>query len=148
MTLKTIYKETLSKDHQIIFDGLYSMGICFWFLKSPFIRSIYRYDVNDKYLMTAFFGLFIFIDIFNAFTARSQSINTFANIFKNKVFLLIFAFITIVQICLIYFGGEIFRTTGLTIYEFEIMILVAFTIIPFDILRKLVLKIKRSDMGV
>ena len=126
--------------NQIFFDGLYSMLISVWFLKSDFISSIY---LNEKYLMTAFFGLFIFIDIFNAFNSRTSRINTFASLNKNIIFVIIFAFITIVQICLIYFGGSLFRTTGLTIYEFEIMILVAFSVIPFDIIRKIILKIKR-----
>jgi hypothetical protein len=48
--------------------------------------------------------------------------------------------ISIVQIILIYFGGELFRTTGLTIYEFEIMIFFAFLVIPLGIIRKLILK--------
>ena len=56
-------------------------------------------------------------------------------------------FITIVQIMLIYFGGELFRTTGLTFYEFEIMILIAFSIIVFDIFRKVLIKKKtKIDM--
>lgn len=134
--------------NEIFIDGIFSMLLCIWFLKSNFINSLYRYDINNKYLMTAFFGLFIFIDIFNAFCSRTHRINTFSNIFKNKIFLLIFIFITIIQILLIYYGGEIFRTTGLTIFEFEVMILVAFLIIPFDILRKLILKKKRVKMGV
>ena len=134
--------------NQIFFDGIYSMLLCIWFLKSPFIYSLYRYDINNKYLMTAFFGLFIFIDIFNAFNSRTHRINTFANIFKNKIFLLIFLFITIVQVTLIYFGGEIFRTTGLTIYEFEVMIILAFSVIPFDIIRKIIFKKSGKYMGV
>ena len=125
--------------NQILFDGLFSMIISVWFLKSNFINEIYRTNISDKYLMTAFFGLFIFIDIFNAFNSRTSSINTFKGLFKNKIFIFIFTFITIVQICLIYFGGELFRTTGLTIYEFEIMIISASLIIPFDIIRKVIL---------
>ncbi len=133
--------------NQIMYNGIFSMFLCIWFLKSPFIHSLYRYDINDKYLMTAFFGLFIFLDIFNAFCSRTPKINTFSNIFKNKVFLLTFLFISIVQILLIYYGGYIFRTTGLTIYEFEIMIIISSLIIPFDIFRKIILKRKRVNMG-
>ena len=130
--------------NQIFFDGLFSMLISVWFLKSNFIKSIY---LNEKYLMTAFFGLFIFIDIFNAFNSRTSRINTFSGLFKNKVFIIVFSLITIIQICLIYYGGELFRTTGLTIYEFEVMILVSFMVIPFDIIRKIILKIKRVKVG-
>ena len=133
--------------NQILCNGIFSMILCIWFLKSPLIHSLYRYDINDKYIMTAFFGLFIFIDIFNAFCSRTYRINTFSNIFKNKVFLLIFLFIIIVQIILIYYGGELFRTTGLTIYEFEIMIIISFLLIPFDIVRKILLKRKRVNMN-
>ncbi len=131
--------------NQIFLDGIFSMLICIWFLKSNFVASLYR---DNRYLMTAFFGLFIFIDIFIAFNSRTHRVNTFGGILKNKIFLLIFLFITIVQILLIYYGGEVFRTTGLTFYEFEFMILVAFLLIPFDIIRKIILKKKRVKMGV
>lgn len=126
--------------NQIILNSIYSCAISIFFLKSSIIRSIYRYDPSDKYLMTAFFGLFIFLAIFNAVNARTYRINTFANLLKNRVFIFIILFIAIVQIVLIYFGGDIFRTTGLTIYEFEIMLFLAFTVIPFDFIRKIVLK--------
>ena len=105
-----------------------------------FIKSIYRYDPNNKYLMTAFFGLFIFLAIFNAVNARTYRINTFANLFKNRVFIFVLLFVAVVQIVLIYYGGDIFRATGLTKYEFEIMLLLAFTVIPFDFIRKIILK--------
>ena len=130
---------------QILFDGIFSMLLCIWFLKSKFVSSLY---IENGHLMTAFFGLFIFIDIFIAFNSRTHRINTLGNILKNKVFLLMFLFITIVQILLIYYGGNIFRTTGLSIYEFEFMIFIAFLLIPFDIVRKIILKRKRVDMGV
>ena len=126
--------------NQILFNGLYGAILCIWFLKSKFISSIYRIDPSNKYLLTAFFGLFIFIEIFNAFNARTYRLNILSNILKNKVFIAIITFIAIVQIILIYYGGEVFRTTGLTIYEFEIMIVLAFSIIPFDIIRKIILK--------
>ena len=126
--------------NQILFNGFYGAILCIWFLKSKFISSIYRIDPSNKYLLTAFFGLFIFIAIFNAFNARTYRLNILSNILKNKVFIAIITFIAIVQIILIYYGGEVFRTTGLTIYEFEIMIVLAFSIIPFDIIRKIILK--------
>ncbi len=134
--------------NQIVFNGLYSTIICILFLKSSFIKSIYNYEISDSYLMTAFFGLFIFLAIFNAFNARTHRINILSNILKNKVFIFIILFITIVQIILIYFGGEIFRTTGLTIYQFEFMLLVAFSIIPFDFIRKIILKRNKIVRGV
>lgn len=126
--------------NQIILNSAYTCAISIFFLKSSFIKSIYRYDPNNKYLMTAFFGLFIFLAIFNAVNARTYRINTFANLFKNRVFIFVLLFIAVVQIVLIYYGGDIFRATGLTKYEFEIMLLLAFTVIPFDFIRKIILK--------
>ena len=107
--------------NQIILNSIYTCAISIFFLKSNIIKSIYRYDPNNKYLMTAFFGLFIFLAIFNAVNARTYRINTFANLLKNRVFIFIILFVAIVQIILIYYGGDIFRTTGLTIYDFEFM---------------------------
>ena len=126
--------------NQIIIDGIFSTLICIFFLKSNLIREIYSYNLSDKYLLTAFFGLFIFLDIFLAFISRTSRINLLSNIKKNKVFLILFIIITIIQIFLIYFGGELFRTTGLTIYEFQIMLFFSSLIIPIDIIRKMTLK--------
>ena len=48
------------------------------------------------------------------------------------------------QLYFIYFGGNIFRTYGLTLKELIIVLLLAFSVIPFDILRKIIFK---SDSG-
>ena len=134
--------------NQIMFTGLYSCFICILFLKNPFIASLFRSDVNNTYLYTAFFGLFIFIDIFNSFNARTYRYNLLASITKNKIFIIIITFIAIVQMFLIYYGGSLFRTAGLTLREFEIMLLFAFTVIPFDFLRKMYIRKKGIKDGV
>ena len=134
--------------NQIFFTGIYSSILCILFLKLPIVKELFRSDINDKYLYTAFFGLFIFIDIFNSLNARTNRLNILANILKNKVFIFIMIFIVLVQVFLIYYGGNVFRTSGLTLFEFEIMILFAITVIPFDWIRKLVLKYKCKNIGV
>jgi len=130
---------------EILFTGFYSAIICILFLKVPYIGNLYR---DNIYLMTAFFGLFIFIDIFNALNARTSRINIFANILKNKVFIVIMIFITLTQILLIYYGGSVFRTFGLNTKEFMVMILLAITVIPIDWLRKIILKKKGVSVSV
>lgn len=107
--------------NEILITGSYMSILCMVFLKSKFIHSLYRVGENDKYVMSAFFGLFIFMTIFNAFNARSNRLNIFANLRKNKVFLFIVTFILVVQLIMIYFGGSIFRTTGLTLLELDIV---------------------------
>lgn len=134
--------------HEILFTGIYSFLICVFFLKCPFIHQFFRNGANDEYFMTAFFGLFIFISIFNAFNARTVRLNLLANIIKNKVFLITILFIVIIQLILIYFGGDLFRTAGLTLTELEVMILISSTVIPVDWIRKIVLKKKGIVGGV
>ena len=53
-----------------------------------------------------------------------------------------------VQIYLIYHGGDLFRTYGLTAMEFGFVLVLAFTVIPFDFLRKFVMKRKGFKIGV
>ncbi len=134
--------------NEILITGVYMSLVCMFFLKSNFIKSFYRIGNEDKYLMTAFFGLFIFMTIFNSFNARTERLNVFANITKNKVFLAIISLVAVVQIILIYFGGNIFRTTGLTFIEFDVMLIIAFSVIPFDIIRKIILKKVKGKIGV
>lgn len=133
---------------QIITSGLYIFICSILFLKLDFFNSLYRYDELNSYLLTAFFGLFIFFMIFNSFNARTNRINLLSNIYKNKVFIFIILFILVTQIFLIYYGGSLFRTTGLTFIELEVTLLLSLTIIPFDILRKIILRINKNYSGV
>lgn len=125
---------------EILFTGIYSALFCLFFLKSDLIKNLYRPDPLNKYFMTAFFALFIFMGIFNSFNARTTRINLLDNIKQNKVFLVVILFIVIVQLYLIYYGGDLFRAFGLTLKEIEITLLFAFTVIPVDWLRKLYIR--------
>ena len=134
--------------NEILFTGLYSAILCILFLKLPIFHKLYRITSTDKYFMTAFFALLIFIDVFNAFNARTHRLNILSNLSKNKIFIIIISFIVIIQIIMIYYGGSTFRTSGLTIKELLITILLAFTVIPVDNLRKLILRKKDIKGGV
>lgn len=134
--------------NEILVTGAYMSLLCMFFLKSDFIKSLYRVGNKDAYIMTAFFGLFIFMTIFNAFNARTHRLNIFANVTKNKAFLTIILFVALTQICMIYFGGSIFRTTGLSFVEFDVMLVLAFSVVPFDFIRKIILKKRGKSLGV
>ena len=131
--------------NEIIITGVYSSFLCIFFLKSNIIKLFYRTNTT---LMTSFFGLFIFISIFNSFNARTHRLNILANITQNKVFLLIIILIAIIQIIMIYYGGEIFRTSGLNIKELLIMLSISTTVIPIDFLRKIYIKKNNYQSGV
>ena len=119
---------------QILFMGLYCSLISVLFLKFNVFRFIIR--DNSKYIMTAYFALFVFMGIFNAMNARTNRLNLFANILKNKVFIIIFSIISIIQIYLIYFGKDVFRTYGLTFYELMYVLLLSLTVIPVNFIIK------------
>ena len=131
--------------NEIIVGGLYSSLVCLFFLKSNVIKSFYS---NNETLMTAFFSLFIFLAVFNAFNARTHRINILAHLKENKVFLLIIGFIIIVQVSIIYSGITTFRTVPINMQEFIIMFILSLTIIPLDFIRKLFLKKKGNKNGV
>ena len=119
---------------QILFMGIYSALIGILFLKTNIFQQLIRNDY--KYIMTAYFALFIFMGIFNALNARTPRLNIFANILKNKIFIIIFTIIFIIQIYLIYYGKDLFRTYGLTLNEFIYILLLSLSVIPINFLIK------------
>ncbi len=131
---------------QIIWTGIYCALVCVLFLKAPIFKTLIRNDA--KYLMTAYFALFIFMGIFNAFNARTTRINIFANLLKNKVFIGIFSFIFIAQLWIIYNGGDIFRTYGLKLNELILVLVISLTVFPVDWLRKYILKRKKIAIRI
>ena len=133
---------------EIIWTGVYCALLCILFLKLPIFKTLIRVGENSKYLMTAYFAMFIFMGIFNAFNARTVRINTFANLSKNKVFIGIFGFIFIAQVWIIYNGGDIFRTYGLKTNELILVLLLALTVFPVDWLRKYILKKRKIAIRI
>lgn len=131
--------------NEILITGVFTTILCILFLKVPFIRQLF---VNNKSFMTAFFGLFIFSGIFNCFNAHTSRLNILANLLKNYMFIIVISFIIIVQIMMMYFGGNMFRTVPLTLKEFIIMFLLSFSVVPFDIIRKIICKKLHHNFGV
>lgn len=133
---------------QIIFTGSYSALLCILFLKLPLFKHLIRVGDSYAYLMTAYFALFIFIGVCNAFNARTERMNLLSNLKYNKVFMLTILFIVIVQLYLIYHGGDLFRTYGLTGKELFLVLILSFSVIPIDILRKIYIRRKHYACSV
>ena len=127
---------------EIIVTGVYTSFVSLFFLSSSYIKKFFRYNEDNIYLMTGFFALFIFMGIFNAFNTRTTRLNLISNLSKNKVFIVIFVCISLIQIYLIYFGGSLFRTYGLNLKELLLVLLLSFSVIPVDLIRKLLFKRK------
>jgi hypothetical protein len=75
-------------------------------------------------------------------------LNLLAHIGKNRAFLSVILFIFLTQLALIYFGGSIFRTVGLTAGELKSVLLLSFTVIPADLIRKMILRANGRRGGV
>ena len=118
---------------QIFIRGAYTLALCLVFLKVDFFARSFVGADGDLRFMSAFYALFIFLGIFNCFIARSERVWLFSNISKNKIFLIIMLLISIIQILIIYYGGQLFRATPLKIGELISVIILAFTIIVFDL---------------
>ena len=126
---------------QIIITGGYTAVLLGMFLMAPSFRAIYGFASDFVGFMTAFFTLFVFCGIFNAFNARTSRIRFLANIGKNKGFLFIMTAVSFAQILLIFFGGAMFRTHALAWSVIRDILLLAFTVIPFDLMRKIFIRI-------
>lgn len=127
--------------HQILCTGLFTVILLVLFLKVPHMRLLFRYSGDNRYFMTAFFALFIFAGVFNSFNARTYRLNLLAHIKKNVSFIFIMTMVSVVQLLMIYYGGSLFRTAGLTFAELRTVFMIAFIVIPVDCIRKLILRL-------
>ena len=128
--------------HQIFVCGAYTLVVCIAFLTLPAIREMYRVDLSADKFYTAFYALFIFFGIFNCFISRCDRLWILSNIWKNKPFIFIMLLISTIQICMIYFGGAIFRCVPLYLPELTFVILLASSVVPFEMFRRLAYKLK------
>ena len=127
--------------NRIISTGIYILALCIWFLKSDTVGMILMRG-DEKYLMSAFFAMFIFTGIFVCFTSRTTRVNLMVNLLKNKPFIFIMLLISVMQMTFIYFGGEAFRTVPLTLHDLICVIAISGSVMVFDFVRKLLYKIR------
>lgn len=130
---------TVAMFRQIVYSGIYTIGLCMFFLISPTIHYLFGRG-DTLYFLTVFFALFIFCGICSAFNTRTTRINILAHLGKNKAFLIIMPAVAVIQLLIIYFGGDVFRTVPLKWNELCLTAAFAFTIVPADMLRKLLTK--------
>ncbi len=117
----------------ILYNGFFMTALCVVLLKNEAVRGLFH---SDAAFMTAFFGIFVFLNNFNKFNVRVEGFNLFAHIFENKGFLRVVGMIFLIQILITYFGGEMFRTVPLLPVEWLYVVAFSLVIVPFDLLRK------------
>jgi Ca2+-transporting ATPase len=126
----------------ILTGGLYIMVVSIFFLAYDPVKELFYRDgvYNEEVFLSAFFNVFIFLIVVNSFNARTEKLNLFDNISKNNMFLRIIGLIILLQVVFTYVGGTILRTTGLLPMEWLYVAMFALSIIPVDIIRKLILR--------
>ena len=128
----------------ILVGGVFITIICLGILNNIF--GIYNVigTSNMDIVRTFMFATFIMAIIWNSFNARTDSLNLFEHITENHNFMIVMSAVTIIQVLIIQFGGKVFGTTPLSINNWIAVVLIAFMIIPIDLIRKIVVK----NMGI
>ncbi len=119
----------------ILYSGIICVVIMLWYLLSDFVYNFFSGHNTEFYC--GFFGLFVFLGVFNCFNVRTHRLNLFSHITKNKLFIPIISAVVGVQLLLMYFGGSIFRCAVLNFRQISFVLLLSSLIIPLDMIRKL-----------
>ena len=133
-TANIVSKEMLI---EVIISAVYITFICLSILFWKPIRNLFG-DVDVTYLKSALFATFMMAITFNGFNARTSHINPFENLGRNKNFLLVMFSIFVLQFVFVTFGGEVLNVESLSCESWIICIVLAFLVIPIDILRKII----------
>lgn len=132
---------------QIVTMGLWLTALSFTFLKVPFFD---RFFDTEEQKLAAYFVLFIVSALFNGFNVRDEGFAIFKGLDENTGFLKVFFAIILVQALIVNAGlvpflgwlGKMFSCVPFGIVGWGVVILLAVTMIPIDMLRKLVVKSK------
>ena len=124
----------------ILVGGVFITIICLGILKNIFGVYSLIGNTDMDVVRTFMFATFIMAIIWNSLNARTDSINLFEHITENHNFILVMSAVTIIQVLIIQFGGKVFGTTPLTLENWLAVVLIAFLIVPIDLIRKVIVK--------
>ena len=129
---------------QILTMGIWLTVVSFIYLKVPFFVNLFA---NEEQHLTGYFVLFIVAALFNGFNVRDDGFAIFDGLNENKDFMKVFLIIIIVQALLVNAAivplapfqwiGEMFSCVPFGIKGWIAVVLLACTMIPADMVRKL-----------
>ena len=99
---------------------------------------------SETEAMTARFALLCFMAVFNGFNIRTEHINLFNGIGKNKLFSAIAIGIFVMTFALCNFAENLIKVTALDFKHWVVVVILAFMVIPIDLIRKIIEK-KREN---
>ncbi len=97
-------------------------------------------EAKLDYLRSAVFAFFMMAIAFNGFNARTAKTNVFSGLRQNPTFLWVFLGVFALQFLVVTFGGPALHVQPLTATSWFWCALLAFAIIPLDLLRKIAFK--------
>ena len=129
---------------QILVMGLWLTIVSFVYLKAPFFRNLFG---SEEQHLTGYFVLFIVSALFNGFNVRDERFGIFKGMDENTGFLKVFFAIILVQALIVNAAlvpvpvfkwiGNMFSCVPFGITGWIAVILLAVTMIPVDMIRKL-----------
>ena len=99
---------------------------------------------SETEAMTARFALLCFMAVFNGFNIRTEHINLFNGIGNNKLFSAIAIGIFVMTFALCNFAENLIKVTALDFKHWVVVVILAFMVIPIDLIRKIIEK-KREN---
>ncbi len=88
------------------------------------------------YLNSAVFATFMMAITFNGFNARTEHMNVFEHLGRNRNFLLVMGLIFVAQFVFVTIGGDVLSVHALTSTTWLVCAAIAFLVIPLDVIRK------------
>ena len=134
---------------QILIMGLWLTVVSFVYLKAPFFKNFFE---SEEQHLTGYFVLFIISALFNGFNVRDDGFGIFKGLDENTGFLKVFFGIILVQAAIVNAAlvplapfkviGEMFSCVPFGIKGWIAVIILGATMIPVDMLRKVITKSK------
>lgn len=130
---------------QILVMSTWLSIVSFLYLKLPFFSGLFE---NREQHLTGYFVLFIVSALFNGFNVRDEGFGIFRGLNENTGFLKVFFSIIIVQALIVnaalvpvtafHWVGNMFSCVPFGIAGWGVIVLLAATVIPVDLIRKAV----------
>ena len=132
----------VSKDMliEVICSALYITVACLCIRFVPFFQNLLGAGLAGEELRimmnSAVFATFMMAITFNGFNARTTHMNVFENLGRNRNFLLVMGAIFLLQFVFVTFGGEVLSVHAMGVVNWLICLLIAFLVIPLDLIRR------------
>ena len=127
---------------EVILSALYITVVCLCIRFVPALQGLLGGlaggVLNTTLLNSAVFATFMMAITFNGFNARTSHLNPFENLGRNRNFLLVMGAIFLLQFVFVTFGGDVLSVQALSVATWIICLVIAFLVIPLDMLRKTV----------